>query len=191
MHPISHPVNWGRAARVAVIERNAAKAPRQNENVEGNVSHFLTPLLRCFRLAGVLGLPVLCSLTGCRSVPPPAVTWTLTGTVWMLVELDGEVVAEQSLPTLQLDAAATRASGFSGVNRFSGTYVLAGTSLSFGSLVATKMAGPPEKMKLEEMYLRALSTVNAWKINGPTLSLMAGDKVVARFQGTTGTTGKP
>jgi heat shock protein HslJ len=111
--------------------------------------------------------------------------------VWKLVELDGEVVPEQSLPTLQLDAAATRASGFGGVNRFSGDYVLAGASLSFGPLVATKMAGPPEKMKIEDMYLRALGSVNAWKINGPSLSLLAGEKVVARFQGTPGTTAKP
>ena len=175
-----------RQAAHVVIDRNAGRPPQRKKNVWSNVSHFLTPLLQCFLLAGVLGPSGLCFITGCRSMPPPAVTWSLTGTMWKLVELDGEVVAGQSLPTLQLDPATTRISGFGGVIRFSGPYVLAGASLSFGSLVATKMAGSPEQMKIEDRYLRALGTVNGWKIDGPILSLLAGDKVVVRFQGMPG-----
>jgi heat shock protein HslJ len=175
-----------RAAAAAVFERPVARSAWRCETFPRNVFHSLIPLLRRSSFAGVLGLFALCLIAGCRSMPPPAVTWSLSGTVWKLVELDGEVVPEQSLPTLQLDAAATRASGFGGVNRYSGTYSLAGASLSFGSLAATKMAGSPEQMKLEDRFLRALGTVNEWKIEGPTLSLLSGGKVIARFQGMPG-----
>ena len=42
-----------------------------------------------------------------------------------------------------------RASGWAGVNRFTGSYALEGATLTIGPLAMTRMAGPPERMEQE------------------------------------------
>jgi heat shock protein HslJ len=44
------------------------------------------------------------------------------------------------------------------------------------------MACPDAVMGLETAYLAALRKVNAWRIHGGTLELLAGDHVLARFE---------
>jgi heat shock protein HslJ len=115
--------------------------------------------------------------------PRASVKWSLTGTVWKLVELNGEVVASNQLPSLSLDAAGHRISGLAGVNLLSGAFTQHGPALSFSSVALTKKAGPPEQMKLEEHYLAMLGRVTGWRIEGQWLELFAGETEVARFQG--------
>ena len=132
------------------------------------------PLLACVVLAGLL--------FGCIA-DRPSVKWSLTGTVWKMVELNGEVVASNQLPSLSLDPTSHLVSGMAGVNRLSGTYAQNGAALTFGALATTKMAGPADQMKLEQHYLAALGRVTAWKIEGQWLELFADKTEVARFQG--------
>jgi len=120
----------------------------------------------------------------CRtSVPATAATWTPTGTVWKLVELNGGAVGASRLPSLTLDPGGSHVRGTAGVNSFTGTYTLQGETMSFGALAATKMAGPANSMQLETDFLQTLGRVTGWKIEGATLSLFAGETLVARFQG--------
>lgn len=123
--------------------------------------------------------------TSCHMPAPerPTLTWSLTGTVWKLVELNGEPVGENKLPSLTLDAATGRVSGMAGVNRISGTFKQQEAALTFGPLAVTKMAGPESAMKVESEFLAALSRVTSWKADGLMLSLFAGETEVARFQG--------
>ncbi len=136
----------------------------------------LLPLLASLALAGLV--------LGCHPAPVAGITWSPTGTVWKLVQLDGQMFGQEELPTLVLDASSSQANGFGGINHFSGSYKLEGDTISFGPLAATKMAGPSDKMKLEEDYLKALSRATTWKIHGPWLTLSAGETEVARFQAT-------
>jgi heat shock protein HslJ len=109
----------------------------------------------------------------------------LAGTEWRLIEIQGKTVALTDVlrpPTLQFDSAAKRASGISGVNRFSGSYESSGAALKFGPLVGTKIGGPPAAMAIERAFLNSLAGVSSWNITSNRLELKAGDKVVLRFQ---------
>ena len=138
---------------------------------------------RLFLVLAVLAMAGLA--TSCHLPAPdrPTLTWSLTGTVWKLVELNGQPVGENKLPSLSLDAATGKVTGMAGVNRISGTFKQQVAALTFGPLAVTKMAGPESAMKLESDFLAALSRVTAWKADGLMLSLLAGETEVARFQG--------
>jgi len=139
----------------------------------------LLPRSLCLLLAALAAVLV----TSCTSTTPPSPTWSLTGTVWKLVELNGQTVGESKLPSLTLDAATSQVSGMAGVNRFSGGYQQQGAALTFGPMKVTRMAGPENAMKLENEFLAALGRVTAWKADGMVLSLLAGETEIARFQG--------
>lgn len=146
-----------------------------------------TPTLLPRRLFLWLALLTAAGLAaGCRTpmrTDRPSLTWSLTGTVWKLVELNGEAVGSSKLPSLTLDAATGRVSGMAGVNRFNGTFQQQDAAVSFGPLAVTKMAGPEKDMKVEAEFLATLARVTAWKADGLMLSLLAGETEVARFQG--------
>ncbi len=131
---------------------------------------------------GCLALALL--IGGCAS-PAGDSGLTLTGPVWSLVALGERPVDSANgapVPTLQFDAATTRATGFAGVNRYSGDFMLDGARLTFGPAVLTKMAGPPERMELERRFTAALAATTRWRIRERHLELLAGDNyVLAKF----------
>jgi len=99
----------------------------------------------------------------------------LEGTRWVLAEVSGHQAAtglDDEPVTLQLDRALGRATGYAGVNRFSGEYHLEGASLRFGPLATTRRAGPPGAESLEASVLNALTAVSGWKITGESLDLL-------------------
>ncbi len=129
------------------------------------------------RLLGLLGV---FSLAACSHVEEPALHWQLTGTLWKVSELDGAMVGAEKIPTLQLEPNGNRVVAFGGVNRFVGTYTTSGDSLSFSPLTSTRMAGPPDQMKVEEKFIRLLGTVDHFEYKSPWLMLKSGEKIVAR-----------
>jgi heat shock protein HslJ len=104
---------------------------------------------------------------------------------WVLVALEGqpvEVAEERGRPTLHFDPKEPRVSGMGGVNRYGGRYTIEGAALTFGPLMATKMAGPPEQNALETRYLWVLEATTSWRLaKSGELELLAGTRVVARF----------
>jgi heat shock protein HslJ len=104
---------------------------------------------------------------------------------WQLVSL-GEMASAPTggggnPATLRLDAAATRAAGFAGCNRYSGPYTLTADSLSFGALVSTKMACQ-DGDALERTYLAMLAAVRTWQATDSTLTLSAAGTPLAMFR---------
>jgi len=115
------------------------------------------------------------------SAPPsdpfvPAATLLLDNTHWELVEwkqADGTLravpgagattgTADAGHPiTLDLSTATgqRRASGFSGCNRYTGTYTLKNGLLSFGQMAGTRMACIGVSGDIEGAYLEALSHI--------------------------------
>jgi len=124
-------------------------------------------------------------LAACRTSPSSTPAPPLTDTEWRLIELDGKPVAKAEglkPPTLTLAAESKRAAGFSGINRYSGSYELDGNTLKFGMFMSTRMAGPPEAMVVEDTFLKAMAQVKTWKIQGGKLSLLGGSGVLLRFE---------
>ncbi|WP_433704411.1 META domain-containing protein [Paraburkholderia sacchari] len=120
------------------------------------------------------------------SVPPPdpfnpAATQLLDNTHWQLVEWKRADGAQRAVPaassattengapdarparpiTLDLSTASgqRRASGFSGCNRYMGTYSLKNGLLSFGQLAGTRMACVGTGGEIEGPYLDALAHI--------------------------------
>ena len=113
----------------------------------------------------------------------------LEGTAWVLQKLGGEAAptgANGRPVDFQLLAEESRVGGFSGCNRYTGSYARDGVSgqgspLSFGPLAGTMMACE-DGGELEQRYLKALASVTAFRLDGGGLALLAGDDVVATFQ---------
>ncbi len=84
-------------------------------------------------------------------------------------------------PHLVLDPDGRRLSGSGGCNRLLGRYELDGDRLGFGAVATTMMACPEPLMIRERAFIEALEATTAFRIEGETLELLAGEEVVARL----------
>jgi putative lipoprotein len=113
----------------------------------------------------------------------------LENTVWVLATLAGEPApagAGGKTVDIQFTGDDKRAAGFSGCNRYTGGYARDGVSehgspLKLGPMAGTMMACP-DGGDLERNYLQVLGRVNAFRLEGDTLSLLAGPEVLATFR---------
>ena len=119
------------------------------------------------------------------SVPSVA---TLEDTQWQLETLSGvsaPLGAGDKPIDLMFMPDEQRAVGFSGCNRYFGSYALegdatAGNPLTLGPLAGTMMACM-EGDDVERDYLKVLASTTAFRIEGNTLLLMNAEEVVASF----------
>jgi heat shock protein HslJ len=147
-----------------------ARPPRQR----GKRGPSLAGTLASFAVAGLLGACALPQHPDSAAPPTdpynPAATQLLDDTQWQLTGWTDASGKPRELPaststnplTLQMstESGTRRASGFSGCNRFTGTYDLRDGKLAFGPLAATRMACPPGGAgALEQPYLDALSHI--------------------------------
>jgi heat shock protein HslJ len=132
------------------------------------------------RLLAVLAVLALAACAG-GGTPMP-----LAGTYWNLKQVD-----DQSFKPLKggrdahlrLDARQKRATGYSGVNSFSGAFETTAASLSFGPIAATRRAGPPAAMAFEASFFKVLEATRSYRISGDRLELLdAGGAVRARLE---------
>jgi len=77
----------------------------------------------------------------------------LAGTEWALT---GDVGKAARFIQFRSDGRVT---GYSGCNRFTGTYTQDGGTLIIGTLATTRMACPPEVMKREQEFLALLGKI--------------------------------
>lgn len=109
--------------------------------------------------------------------------------LWLLATLGGEPApsgAGGKPIDLLLDAETNTASGFSGCNRYTGSFSNEGrsshgTPLSFGPLAGTMMACA-EGAETERAYLEMLARVDAYRMQGTSLELLQGNQVLASFK---------
>ena len=108
--------------------------------------------------------------------------------VWVLETLEGEPAplgAGGKAIELQLNAAESRVAGSSGCNRYTGSFSgdgasTHGTPIRFGPMAGTLMACP-EGEQTERRYLQILGRVDAYRMDGEKLTLLAGADVIATF----------
>lgn len=125
----------------------------------------------------------------------------LTDTEWRCIELfDANGVpldTTRNPPTLRI-ARDGRASGFAGVNRYGcdasiGNSISLRMRLAFGPVMTTRMAGPPERMALEQAFTAMLGTVRESDVSigadGATTLVLRNERgVCARFAAGSGQT---
>lgn len=108
----------------------------------------------------------------------------LLGVDWGIVELDGNRDESEirgmggSAVFIHLDSGA--AFGHAGCNRFNAQYTLNGNSLTFGPAAMTKMYCEG-LMEIESGVARVLDETDSYSIQGDTLSLLNGSKVLAKL----------
>lgn len=131
----------------------------------------------------LLGVGLL-ALFACSEGGSGASGASLVDRDWELVALGGKTdpVGAGGKPiTLRLDSADSRAAGFGGCNRYTGSFELSGAALKFGAVASTRMACD-QGMDLEGLYFPALGTVQSWKIVDSLLVLEAAGVPVLRFR---------
>jgi heat shock protein HslJ/uncharacterized lipoprotein NlpE involved in copper resistance len=110
----------------------------------------------------------------------------LIDTPWVLVELANQPVAAgagQREATLRF-MTESRVAGFTGCNRFSGSYTLEGRLLRLGALAMTQMACA-DGAGGEAEYMKALEATRQFQIHGNRLDLLdAVGRNSARFKAT-------
>jgi heat shock protein HslJ len=136
-------------------------------------------------------IAVICFLAGCnnskqvvtskKAVVDPS---ELNG-AWQLDYISGSATAFDALypdkkPQLIFDIAASRISGNTGCNSFSGPVSVEGSKINFNQpLALTKMFCPGGG---ETAFLEALKKITSWAVtDASTLNLIAGDVAALRF----------
>lgn len=132
---------------------------------------------RCAVLVAAATLLAACTMpvhTEATAQPPdpfnPAATQLLDNTQWNLTGWQHKDGNARTVPstsaggqpvTLELSTSTGQrlASGFSGCNRFTGTYTLKNGLLSFGPLASTRMACVGAGAEIEDAYLDALAHI--------------------------------
>lgn len=109
---------------------------------------------------------------------------SLTETYWKLTEIDGQPAAlgagERELHMV-LTSEGNHVRGFSGCNRFTGSYEQNESQLRFKPLAATRMACR-EGIEQEQRFLDALGSVMRFSIRGDSLTFYTGDeRLILRF----------
>jgi heat shock protein HslJ len=114
------------------------------------------------------------------STPPP-----LEGTTWKLIDVGGApavVLPEDRQAHLLLTAAGRKLAGSTGCNRLAGSYETSAQGLRFGAIASTKMACAEPLMKQEQALAAALQTTTRYRVDGRTLELRDGERVLARLE---------
>jgi heat shock protein HslJ len=105
----------------------------------------------------------------------------LSGTSWILKEMNGSPAIPDREPTLVFEK--DQVSGSGSCNHFGGSYQVKNDRLTFGALAATLMAcAETEVMEQESAYFAALQATARFEMEEGKLSLMdEGGKVVLVF----------
>jgi len=122
-------------------------------------------------------------LTGCSSSGSSSDNKSLTGTEWVLFEMDGnkyEPAAGKNV-TIKFDGTEQNVNGKAPCNTYGGPYIKSSNKLYFGGLFSTEMAC--DELRSEQEYFKILGKVFSYKISGNKLYFFDnGGMVIARFK---------
>jgi len=130
------------------------------------------------------GLLAACASDGTYSAAPQAeASFQLAGKEWVLVELNGQAVAESQRPATLNLTTDNKINGNGGCNRFFGNYeILPEKRIRFNGVGSTRMACA-EGMQTEAAYLAVFNEADSYTLTGSTLSLDKGrTTALARFE---------
>jgi len=90
---------------------------------------------------------------------------------WIAEEIGGTAVTEGIETSFNLGPEG-RVSGSGGCNRYSGPATIDGDAMSFGPVIATKMACESAAMSQEQAFFGALASVRGWTVEDDKLHLL-------------------
>jgi heat shock protein HslJ len=139
---------------------------------------------------GVLALSLAagCSMMGEGKDKAPAVVTSqnvdrVQGKQWELKKLtidNRDIVMDLDANMTLIFGTDGKATGFGSVNQFSTTYAFdQDAKVTWGRIVTTRRAGPPELMQKERIYLEALTKTSRAIVKGPALQLQSDDGTTA------------
>lgn len=114
----------------------------------------------------ITALALSLSLTACSDVSAEGTTWKLKS---FGDSKPTNASSTNEVPTFTLDDGSI--TGHGGVNNFNGTFTRSGHEISISMLASTRMAGPPEAMDQETIFLQALEHASFIEIHGDTMTL--------------------
>ena len=94
---------------------------------------------------------------------------------WLVEEIGGGKVVDKSQANMRFADDAS-VSGDTSVNRYQGRATIEGSKISFGPLITTRRAGPRPLMDQETKFLKAMETVNQWRIEADGKLSLLNDK---------------
>ncbi len=110
---------------------------------------------------------------------------SLFNTTWKLIEVDNKPITltkGQDEPYVIFDIKGNRMHGFSGCNRFFGTYLIKGEIFVFNKMAATRMACM-KGLSLEDAFLDAMRKTEAYRLQDGILELRdRNEHILARLQ---------
>jgi len=104
----------------------------------------------------------------------------LEATSWVLTE-SSVISADVASLGITADFAAEQMSGQAPVNTYFTDYTTEGTTIEFGEIGSTRMAGEPALMTAETAYFEALGTVSSFELTPEKLTLKSADAPVLGF----------
>jgi heat shock protein HslJ len=116
---------------------------------------------------------------------PTTAVAKLTGHSWKLVAIDDHDIDTATVvhpPEMTLLEEGSRIVGITGCNRFSGTYVQQKEKLSVNSELAVTRRACPSMMNLEASFLKAIQSMDSWKITDGVLEIYRGTTLLAKFK---------
>jgi heat shock protein HslJ len=109
----------------------------------------------------------------------------LHNTLWKLISLNGvpiQAEAGQYMASLTLDFQQSQARIVTACNRGLAGFTIDGSKIKFEIAMATKMMCPPELMKQEAGFFKAIRETTRYQIKGEMLELYTADnKLLATF----------
>jgi putative lipoprotein len=97
----------------------------------------------------------------------------LVGPTWLATGIGGSVVAQDARPTVTFTPEG-RFQGTGGINRFNGSYRVEGDVIEFGPAMSTRMAGPGDIMRQENLFLAVLAGDRRFVVGGGELTIGEG-----------------
>lgn len=117
-----------------------------------------------------LVIALIASLLAATSLAAPA---SLTGR-WRITSVSGADSLDVARTRAEF-AANGRFASTIGCNRIAGKPTIAGSQMTFGPMMATRMACPPPLGEVERAYLEALREVRSYSLEGAALSFLGAD----------------
>ncbi|WKT83444.1 MULTISPECIES: META domain-containing protein [unclassified Thermosynechococcus] len=141
-----------------------------------------------YRLAGGLLplprlVPVAVSTQATANNPPSQPPeLSLSGQRWRLRRIGNQAVPVDTA-FIEFDSANRRANGFTGCNSFNGGYTANGPRLLFAPLATTqRLCGQEPLQSVETQMLQGLSRTNRYRVQGNTLQLFEGNRLLLTFE---------
>lgn len=132
------------------------------------------------RFPGSLLIPFAAlTLSGCAgwfgsTEQEPPTTPMLDGTVWQVEDVDKGGIIDNSMITVAFDDG--RVIGYTGCNRYFGSYETVGESITVREIASTLKACTPAIAAQEQRFLQALSGATSYRLESGTWLVIADDR---------------